>query len=203
MAYLLALSKRLPDYFDAQRSRSWDKEARRHKAIHLNEATVMIVGAGGIGQEVARLCKAFRMKVIGVDPQFNELENFDKVITPEKMESTIDQIDVIVTTVMHTPATEKIFNLNLFKKMKPTSIFINVGRGKTTSLDDLVYAIENNIISGAGLDVFEEEPVPKNHKLWHTPGVIMTPHVALMDAVEIVNHRSYSVIEFDVYLSFA
>ena len=200
MAYLLALSKRLPDYFDAQRRRSWDKEARRHKAIHLNEATVMIIGAGGIGQEVARLCKAFRMKVIGVDPQFNELENFDKVITPEKMESTIDQIDVLVTTVMHTPATEKIFNLKLFKKMKPTSIFINVGRGKTTSLDDLVYAIENNIISGAGLDVFEEEPVPKNHKLWHTPGVIMTPHVALMDAVEIVNHRRYEILKKNIKL---
>ena len=117
MAYLLSLSKRLPDYFDAQRKRSWDKEARRHKAIHLNEATVMIVGAGGIGQEVARLCKAFRMKVIGVDPQFNKLENFDNVIAPEKMESTIDQIDVLVTTVMHTPETEKIFNLKLFRKM--------------------------------------------------------------------------------------
>ena len=76
----------------------------------------------------------------------------------------------------------------------------DVGRGKTTSLDDLVYAIENNIISGAGLDVFEEEPVPKNHKLWHTPGVIMTPHVALMDAVEIVNNRRYEILKKNIKL---
>ena len=200
MAYLLALSKRFPDFMEAQRKKEWDKNANRHKAIHLDEAIVMIVGAGGIGQEVGRLCKAFNMKVIGVDPKFEKLENFDKVITPKEMIDSLDNIDVLVTTVMHTPETGNIFNLDLFKKMKSSSVFINVGRGKTTNLNDLVYALENNIISGAGLDVFEEEPLPKNHKLWNMQGVIITPHVALLDANEIITNRRYEIIKKNISL---
>ena len=101
---------------------------------------------------------------------------------------------------MHTPETHHMFNLELFNKMKNSSIFINVGRGKTTSLDDLVNAIENNIISGAGLDVFEEEPLPSNHKLWTTPGVIITPHVALLDAGDTITNRRYEIIKKNISL---
>ena len=200
MTYLLALSKRFPDFFEAQRRKEWNQNANRHEVIHLNQATVMIVGAGGIGQEVGRLCKAFNMEVIGVDPKFDQLENFDEVIKPEQLYDFLGNIDVLVSTVMHTPETQNLFNLKLFKKMKPTSIFINIGRGKTTSLDDLVNALENNIISGAGLDVFEEEPLPKNHKLWNLPGVIITPHVALLDADGIINNRRYEIIQKNIIL---
>ena len=200
MAYLLSLSKRFPDFLEAQRKRSWNKNANRHKAIHLDEATVMIVGAGGIGQEVGRLCKAFNMNVIGVDPKFKKLKHFDKLITQKEIEEEISEVDVLVSTVMHTPETHHMFNLELFNKMKNSSIFINVGRGKTTSLDDLVNAIENNIISGAGLDVFEEEPLPSNHKLWTTPGVIITPHVALLDAGYTITNRRYEIIKKNISL---
>ena len=200
MTYLLALSKRFPDFFEAQRRKEWNKSANRHEVIHLNQSTVMIVGAGGIGQEVGRLCKAFNMEVIGVDPKFDQLENFDEVIKPDQIYDFLGSIDVLVLTVMHTPETQNLFNLKLFKKMKPTSIFINIGRGKTTSLDDLVYALENNIISGAGLDVFEEEPLPKNHKLWNLPGVIITPHVATLDAGEIITNRRYEIIQKNIIL---
>ena len=200
MTYLLALSKRFPDFFEAQRRKEWNQNANRHEVIHLNQATVMIVGAGGIGQEVGRLCKAFNMEVIGVDPKFDQLENFDEVIKPDQLYDFLGNIDVLVSTVMHTPETQNLFNLKLFKKMKPTSIFINIGRGKTTSLDDLVNALENNIISGAGLDVFEEEPLPKNHKLWNLPGVIITPHVALLDADGIITNRRYEIIQKNIIL---
>ena len=200
MTYLLALSKRFPDFFEAQRRKEWNQNANRHEVIHLNQATVMIVGAGGIGQEVGRLCKAFNMEVIGVDPKFDQLENFDEVIKPEQLYDFLGNIDVLVSTVMHTPETQNLFNLKLFKKMKPTSIFINIGRGKTTSLDDLVNALENNIISGAGLDVFEEEPLPKHHKLWNLPGVIITPHVALLDTDGIITNRRYEIIQKNIIL---
>ena len=200
MAYLLALSKRFPDFMEAQRKKEWDKNANRHKAIHLDEASVMIVGAGGIGQEVGRLCKAFNMKVIGVDPKFQTLDNFDEVIKPHKMIDSLSNIDFLVTTVMHTPETGNLFNLDLFKKMKPSSVFINVGRGKTTNLNDLVYSLENNIISGAGLDVFDEEPLPKSHKLWSMPGVIITPHVALLDANEMITNRRYEIVKKNISL---
>jgi phosphoglycerate dehydrogenase-like enzyme len=200
MAYILSLSKRFPDFFDAQRNNLWDKNANKHKAIHLDESTVMIVGSGGIGQEVGRLCKAFKMKVIGVDPKFTSLENFDIVITQNEIESYINEVDFLVSTVMHTPETEHMFNLELFKKMKSSSVFINVGRGKTANLNDLSYAINNNIISGAGLDVFEEEPLPENHKLWGTKGVIITPHVALLDAGETITNRRYEIIKDNIKL---
>jgi len=200
MAYLLALSKRFPDFMDAQRKKEWNKNANRHKAIHLDEATVMIVGAGGIGQEVGRLCKAFNMKVIGVDPKFESLENFDEVIKPSELINSLDNVDFLVSTVMHTPETGNLFNLDLFKRMKSSSIFINVGRGKTTSLNDLINALENKIISGAGLDVFEEEPLPKSHKLWDMQGVIITPHVALLDANEMITNRRYEIIKKNILL---
>ena len=200
MAYLLALSKRFPDFMEAQRKKEWDKNANRHKAIHLDEASVMMVGAGGIGQEVGRLCKAFNMKVIGVDPKFQTLDNFDEVIKPHKMIDSLSNIDFLVTTVMHTPETGNLFKLDLFKKMKPSSVFINVGRGKTTNLNDLVYSLENNIISGAGLDVFDEEPLPKSHKLWSMPGVIITPHVALLDANEMITNRRYEIVKKNISL---
>ena len=200
MAYLLALSKRFPDFMDAQRKKEWNKNANRHKAIHLDEATVMIVGAGGIGQEVGRLCKAFNMKVIGVDPKFESLENFDEVIKPSELINSLDNVDFLVSTVMHTPETGNLFNLDLFKRMKSSSIFINVGRGKTTSLNDLINALENKIISGAGLDVFEEEPLPKSHKLWDMQGVIITPHVALLDANEMITNRRYEIIKKNISL---
>ena len=191
----------------------------------------MIVGAGGIGQVVARLCKAFNIKVVGVDPKFEKLNNFDKVIKPEDLINSLDDIDVLVSTVMHTPETGNMFNLDLFKKMKSTSVFINVGRGKTTSIlsrycvcvnekvysrfesgagvlertppvpvNDLVFALENNILSGAGLDVFEEEPLPKDHKLWDMQGVIITPHVALLDANDMITNRRYEIIKKNVEL---
>tara|TARA_B100002019_G_C21061835_1_gene494478 strand:- start:315 stop:788 length:474 start_codon:yes stop_codon:yes gene_type:complete len=140
------------------------------------------------------------MKVIGVDPKFQTLDNFDEVIKPHKMIDSLSNIDFLVTTVMHTPETGNLFNLDLFKKMKPSSVFINVGRGKTTNLNDLVYSLENNIISGAGLDVFDEEPLPKSHKLWSMPGVIITPHVALLDANEMITNRRYEIVKKNISL---
>ena len=84
--------------------------------------------------------------------------------------------------------------------MKSSSVFINVGRGKTANLNDLSYAINNNIISGAGLDVFDLEPLPKGHELWSTKGVIITPHVALSDAGETITNRRYEIIKDNINL---
>ena len=78
--------------------------------------------------------------------------------------------------------------------MKKSAFFINIGRGKTTVLDDLALAIKNKELSGAGLDVFEQEPLPKNHELWEMKNVIITPHVAAYD-VPYLNERRYEIIK--------
>ena len=193
MMFLLALARGLPYYVDAQRQASWDPEARRSKYIDLAEATALIIGVGGIGHETARLCAEFGMTVVGVDPRCEYEVPFVELHTPESLDALIPRADFIITTTPHTPETEGMWNAKRFELMKRTAYFINVGRGKTTKIDELADAIESNQIAGAGLDVFEEEPLPKDHKLWRLPNVLLTPHVAVADA-ENVTERRYEVI---------
>ena len=84
----------------------------------------------------------------------------------------------MILTVPHTPETEGFMNRARFQEMKKTAFFINIGRGMTTRLDDLVDALRAGEIAGAGLDVFEQEPLPAEHPLWTMPGVLLTPHTA-------------------------
>jgi hypothetical protein len=88
----------------------------------------------------------------------------------------------VIVTTPHTPETEGMWHAQRFRRMKRTAHFINVGRGKTTRLDDLADALENGIIAGRGLDVFEVEPLPAAHRLWTLPNVLLTPHIAVRDA---------------------
>jgi len=94
------------------------------------------------------------------------------------LDALLPQADFVVLTVPHTPETEGFMNRARFRAMKRQAFFINIGRGMTTRLDDLAAALEAGEIAGAGLDVFEEEPLPQGHKLWTMPGVLLTPHVA-------------------------
>jgi len=162
---------------------------------YLPEMKIMIIGLGGIGDETARLCNYFGSEIIGVDERRQDKPDYvSKLIKPENLNIYLKDADFVISTIPHTPNTEKIFNYGFFKKMKESAFFINIGRGKTTVLNDLVKAIKNNNISGAGLDVFEEEPLPKNHELWGFENVIITPHIAAHD-VPYLNERRYEVIK--------
>ena len=101
----------------------------------------------------------------------------------------------MITTVPHTPETEFTFNAARFSLMKNTAYFINIGRGMVCKIDDLADAVESGEIAGAGLDVFEHEPMPSDHKLWGLPNVIMTPHVAVRDAGNIPERRFEIILE--------
>ena len=97
----------------------------------------------------------------------------------ERLDEFLRSSDYVVIAAPHTPLTEKLFNLDLIKKMNPDSVLINIGRGAIVVLDDLVKALHQELIAGAGLDVFEIEPLPENHPLWKmNDKVILTPHVA-------------------------
>jgi phosphoglycerate dehydrogenase-like enzyme len=97
---------------------------------------------------------------------------------PDALDSLLPLADFVILTVPHTPATEGFMNRARFRRMKRSAFFINIGRGKTTRLDDLAEALRAGEIAGAGLDGFEEEPPPADHPLWTLPGVLITPHVA-------------------------
>jgi phosphoglycerate dehydrogenase-like enzyme len=147
--------------------------------IHLPEATALVVGVGGIGAEAARLAAAFGMRVIGVDARRREAPpGVAELHGAAALDALLPRADFVILTVPHTPATEGLMHRARFQRMKRTAFFINIGRGMTAHLDDLASALEAGEIAGAGLDVFEQEPLPADHPLWTMPGVLITPHTA-------------------------
>ena len=193
MMFLLALARGLPYYVAAHGRRRWDPEARPGPALDLATATAVIVGVGGVGQETARLCGAFGMRVVGVDPRWEHAAPAVERHGPDGLDAVLPQADVVIATTPHTPETEGMWNSRRFRLMKPTAFFINIGRGRTVRLDELTAALEGGEIAGCGLDVFEIEPLPADHRLWALPNVLLTPHIAVKDA-ENLPERRYQVL---------
>jgi phosphoglycerate dehydrogenase-like enzyme len=179
MAFVLAFARGLHDYLPRQLRRQWAPEPLDTGVIHLPEATVLIVGLGGIGAEAARLAAAFGMRVIGVDARRREAPpGVAELHGAKALDALLPRADFVILTVPHTPQTEGFMHRARFQRMKRSAFFINIGRGMTTRLDDLVAALRAGEIAGAGLDVFEQEPLPADHALWTMPGVLLTPHTA-------------------------
>jgi phosphoglycerate dehydrogenase-like enzyme len=179
LAFVLAFARDLHRYLPLQQRRQWSPAPLDTGVVHLSEATALIVGVGGIGAETARLAAAFGIRVLGVDARRKDTPPGVAELHPaEALDALLPHADFVVLTVPHTPVTEGFMHRARFAKMKRGAFFINIGRGRTTRLDDLVAALRAGEIAGAGLDVFEEEPLPAEHPLWTTPGVLITPHTA-------------------------
>ncbi len=181
MSFVLAFARGLQVYLPQQLRREWRPMGREDDdiVVHLPEATALIVGVGGIGAETARLAAAFGMKVIGVDERrADKPPGVAELHRAAALDTLLPRADFVILTVPHTPETEGFMHRARFQRMKRTAFFINIGRGMTTRLDDLVAALQAGEIAGAGLDVFEQEPLPSDHKLWTLPGVLLTPHTA-------------------------
>jgi phosphoglycerate dehydrogenase-like enzyme len=179
MAFVLAFARGLHYYIPRQLQREWRREALDTGVVHLPEATALIVGVGGIGAETARLAAAFGLHVMGVDARRRDAPpGVLKLDGPDALDSLLPLADFVILTVPHTPDTEGFMHRRRFQRMKRTAFFINIGRGMTTRLDDLVAALRAGEIAGAGLDVFEQEPLPADHPLWTLPNVLITPHSA-------------------------
>jgi phosphoglycerate dehydrogenase-like enzyme len=151
---------------------------RAHR--HLADATLGVVGLGGIGREVARRAAAFGVRVVAVDPRpAAPLPEVAALWPVEELQRLLGQSDFVVIAAPHTPQTAGMFRREQFRQMRRDGYLINVGRGAVVVLDDLVAALEAGEFAGAALDVFETEPLPAGHALWRMPGrVILTPHVA-------------------------
>jgi phosphoglycerate dehydrogenase-like enzyme len=193
MAFVLAFARGFHQYIPQQTRREWAKPPEDHGVVHLPEATMLIVGLGGIGAEAARLAAAFGMTVIGTDARRTDIPpGVSEMHPPGALNDLLPRADFVVLTVPHTPATEGFFDRARFRRMKQSAFFINIGRGMTTKLDDLLAALQAGEIAGAGLDVFEQEPLPAEHPLWTTPGVLLTPHMAGYGPY--LNDRRYAII---------
>lgn len=179
LSFVLAFARGLHVYIPQQLRREWKKPADNQGVVHLPEATALIVGVGGIGAETARLLSALGVTVLATDARrASAPAGVTELHRPEALDDLLPRADFVILTVPHTPATEGFFNRARFQRMKRSAFFINIGRGMTTRLDDLVGALNAGEIAGAALDVYEQEPLPADHALWGTPNVLMTPHMA-------------------------
>ncbi|MBL6601064.1 MAG: D-2-hydroxyacid dehydrogenase [Alphaproteobacteria bacterium] len=179
MAYVLAFARGLHYYLPQQARREYAPRPLNTGVVHLPEATALILGVGGIGAEASRLCKAFGMTVVGVDGRREELpEGMDEMHPPERLDEQLARADFVIMTIPHTPETEGLMDRERLGHMKSSAFLINIGRGMTVRLDDLVAVLEAGGIAGAALDVFEIEPLPSDHALWTAPNVLITPHTA-------------------------
>ncbi|NGP61695.1 D-2-hydroxyacid dehydrogenase [Paenibacillus thiaminolyticus] len=172
-AMLLAYTRELPRAIRNQRRRHWDKAGH---FTELNGRTMAVIGLGSIGTEIARLAQAFGMRVIGVRRTGRPAEQVDAVLTLDKLDEALAASDVIVNVLPKTTETDGLFDEARFAAMKQGAFFVNIGRGASVCTDALVQALTNGHLAGAGLDVFETEPLPEDHPLWSLDNVIITPH---------------------------
>jgi phosphoglycerate dehydrogenase-like enzyme len=176
-ALLLALTRglhtavRRPDYEL--------REPIRKEQRELYQLTMGIVGFGGTGREVARRAVGFRMRVLAVDIEDVPPEpGVEAIWKPDRLSDLLGTSDVVVIGLPLTKATHHLFTRDLFRQMRPSAVLINVTRGAIVYGDDLLKALEEGLLWGAGLDVTDPEPLPAGHPLWSHPRVIVTPHTA-------------------------
>jgi phosphoglycerate dehydrogenase-like enzyme len=179
LALLLALARGLPQYARRQAEHAWLRDDQDNAVLHLPTATVLIVGLGAVGAELARLLAPFRCTTIGTDARVDSPpEGVTRIYQADELDRLLPTADAVMVTVPHTPATERLFARRRLALMKPTAFLVNVGRGPVVDVDDVADALNSGVLRGAALDVFPEEPLAPEHPLWDAPGAIITPHVA-------------------------
>jgi phosphoglycerate dehydrogenase-like enzyme len=172
MAYILAVVKRLPEFWAHQREHRWEKLPLRE----LRGLTVGIVGLGDIGTEVARLCRAFGMRVLGLRRRPAPSDLADEVLPPDRLQDLLARSDFVVIAVPLTAETRGMIGRAELAAMKPDAWLVNISRGAIVDEEALIEALRAGRIGGACLDVFAEEPLPPESPLWDMPNVIITPH---------------------------
>lgn len=179
VALVYALARNLPYYLHRQMTGEWSPDKDPQSIVPLQRATILIVGMGGLGTEIARQLAPLGAPIVGVDAKAVDLtQGVVAIHPPDQLDSLLPGADVVVVTVPHTPKTDRIFAAKRFARMKRDAIFVNVGRGRTVDIDDLVDALASGGIRAAALDVFPTEPLPSDHPLWALPNALITPHVA-------------------------
>ncbi len=179
VAMILALSRELPAAVARQQESNWDPRAFRDDAVELRGKTALIVGLGGIGTEVARLLKAFGMRVVATKRNPADAPAFlDRVEGPGALLDLAKESDVVVGALPLTAETAALFDAKFFEALKRGAIFANVGRGKSADTAALVAALKEGRLGGVALDVTDPEPLPKDHELWTLKNVLITPHVS-------------------------
>ncbi|NBR17926.1 MAG: D-2-hydroxyacid dehydrogenase, partial [Gammaproteobacteria bacterium] len=179
IAFTFALSRGLDAWIPLRMQRVWADDSRQPPMTVISGKTMLIVGLGGIGNEVAKRAHALGMRVIATraTPQAKP-DHVDYVGASSELEKLIGEADVVVNALPLTAATTGLFDAAMFARMRRSAFFINVGRGQTVVTADLTAALQNKTIAAAALDVVDPEPLPKTDPLWDQPNLVLTPHVS-------------------------
>lgn len=176
LALLLAGARRL---HDLARARTWTSPL----PTSLRDATVVVVGAGGIGRALIELLEPLGARVVAITRSGREVEGADESVGPDGMPDALGQADYVVLTAPATAETEHLIGAGQLAAMKPSAWLVNVSRGTLVDTEALVEALRQGDIGGAALDVTDPEPLPDDHPLWAEPGVLITPHTANPDSL--------------------
>lgn len=174
---LLYFVKDVPARLEDQRAHVWE----RYSGQELRGRTVLVIGLGAVGSEVARLCRAVGMRVVGVrrtpiaDPASHHV---DEATTPDRLHEVLPEADAVVLILPHTPETEGMIDAEALARFRPGAILVNIGRGALVVEEDLIEALRSGRLGGAALDVAAVEPLPDESPLWDLPNVFITAHSA-------------------------
>jgi len=186
LALMLAYTRGLYFYIPEQQAARWTRELPPpQRMLALEGKTVLVVGLGGIGVEVAKRASALGMRVTAIRASGREGPPFVSYVgLPDELGKLAAEADFVVNTAPLTPATTGMFDAKFFAAVKPGAYFVNVGRGQSVVQADLVAALKGGRLGGAGLDVTDPEPLPADSPLWKMPNVIITPHVSAQSDVD-------------------
>lgn len=175
MSFILYFMRDMERFIENQRLQIYNRDVLPDEAAG---KTIVILGAGAIGREIAKKAKFFQMKVIGVNTTGLPVEEFDEMYTFDNRNQAIRQGDVVVALFPATDRTYHCITKEQFQLMKRSAYFINVGRADLIAEEDLIQALQQGMIKGAVLDVFNEEPLPKSSPLWEVDNLYLTPHIS-------------------------
>lgn len=185
MGLVLSLSRRLAECRDAQRQRTWARDLMWSERVPyaLAGRTLLLAGLGTTGEGIARRARAAGMTVLATRrrPAQGHPPEVAEVHPPENLDELLPRADVVVLTLPLTHDTRALFGPDRIARLKPGALVVNIGRGALLDHAALAEALASGRVGGAGLDVFPEEPLPRDSALWGHPRVMITPHVAGTD----------------------
>ncbi len=189
LALMMALSRHLIAFITYQQQARWVQWSDVPALEDLQGKTVLIVGLGGVGTEVAIRAHALGMRVIATRASgHNGPEYVSYVGLPDELLKLTREADFVVDCAPLTPQSSGIFNREFFATMKRSAYFVSIARGGSTVTSDLIAALEGGVIAGAALDVVDPEPLPPDNPLWRAPNLIITPHISADTPTAMANY---------------
>ena len=184
---LMAVCRRLPAYCDSQRAHLWKDEGPMKTILG---GTVLVLGAGHVGADFARLCQGLGARTIGLKRTVTgPIQGFDQVCAIDELDALLPQADVVALALPHSPQTAGLMDARRIARMKDDAVLISAGRGTVLDQDALAAAMKGGRLWGAALDVTNPEPLPPDSPLWDIPNLLLTPHVAGGMRLEITRRK--------------